>query len=131
MKKIIQVFVLFTLCTPVFAQSDNKDTISSNTEKEILPEFPGGEDALYKFISENLKYPQEAKKNRIEGIVLVEFIVEKDGYITNVKATKSPNELLSEEAERVVKMSPKWTPGYEFGKPVRLKLAIPIQFALK
>ena len=133
---LIRVLFFVCICTSVFAQTDSAKTslpVNENTKELIhtMPEFPGGEDAFFKFIQTNLKYPYEAKKAQIEGRVYVEFMVEKDGSVTNVKAAKSPNELLSMEAVRVITMLPKYKPGTQNGIPVRIQLTIPIQFALK
>lgn len=135
---IIRILFFVCMSTSVFAQTDstkNSTPAKENTDTKDLthsmPEFPGGEKALYKFIQTNLKYPNEARKAGIEGRVFVEFMVEKDGAVTNVKAVKSPHEVLSAEAVRVVSMLPAYKPGTQSGKPIRIKLTIPIQFDLK
>ena len=97
---------------------------------EQMPEFPGGTPELMKFISTNVKYPAEALKNGVQGRVLVQFIVEKDGSISEVEVCKKVNEHLDAEAVRVVNAMPKWTPGKQKGKPVRVKFTLPITFRL-
>ena len=97
---------------------------------EIMPEFPGGIDAFMKFLSENIHYPEAASKAGIQGRVLVNFIVEKDGTISNIHVVQKVNDYLDAEAIRVVGAMPKWTPGMQSGKAVRVKYAVPISFRL-
>ncbi len=97
---------------------------------EQKPEFPGGENALYKFLAENTKYPEPAKENGITGTVWVQFIIDKDGKVTNVKVVRSVDPYLDKEAERVVKSMPKWKPASQRGKPVRVIFQVPIRFEL-
>jgi len=97
---------------------------------EEMPKFPGGEQAMFKFISENVKYPQEAKDKNISGRVFVNFVVEKDGSVDEVKVLRSIGGGCDEEAVRVVKSMPKWTPGKQKGKPVRVSYIIPFVFKL-
>ena len=97
---------------------------------EKMPEYPGGIEAFMKFLSENVRYPEAASKAGIQGRVLVEFIVEKDGSISNIHVIQNVNEYLDAEAVRVVGTMPKWTPGMHEGKAVRVKYAVPISFRL-
>ncbi len=97
---------------------------------EQMPEFPGGTPELMKYISTNVKYPAEATKNGAQGRVLVQFIVEKDGSISEVEVIKKVNEHLDAEAVRVVNAMPKWKPGKQNGEPVRVKYTLPISFRL-
>ena len=98
---------------------------------EVLPEFPGGESAMQNFLHENVKYPQEAQANGIQGRVVVSFVVEKDGTITDAHAVQSVDPFLDAEALRVVSLMPKWKPGKKDGKPVRVKFTIPLTFKLQ
>ena len=98
---------------------------------EVMPEYPGGFPELMKFLSSNIKYPEEAFKKDIQGKVPVQFVVEKDGSLTEFKVFKSVDPLLDAEALRVLKTMPKWTPGKEDGKPVRVKMTIPVNFRLQ
>ena len=98
---------------------------------EIMPQFPGGDDALYEFISKNLKYPQTAKDNKIQGKVYVQFTVDKDGTIINPKVASDIGGGCGEEALRVVKMMPKWIPGNQRGVKVRTQFTLPITFKLE
>ena len=95
------------------------------------PEFPGGVEALYKYVQQNIKYPQLAKENNITGRVFVTFVVEKDGSVSNVKAARDIGGGCGAEAVRVVKSMPKWTPGKQRGKAVRAAYTLPVNFNLQ
>ncbi|MBQ4205886.1 MAG: M56 family metallopeptidase [Bacteroidales bacterium] len=97
---------------------------------EKMPEFPGGVNALMAYLRGNLKYPESAKKNKQEGRVFIGFVVEKDGSISNVSVMRGVCEELDNEAVRVVKAMPRWTPGMNEGKPVRVQYTLPIVFKL-
>ena len=101
------------------------------TVVENQPVFPGGEAALTKFIAANLKYPAFAAENGIQGRVTLSFVVEKDGSIDNIEVMRSPADELSQEAIRVVNSMPKWKPGQQKGKPVRVKYVLPVTFRLQ
>ena len=94
-------------------------------------EFPGGLEALSKYLSENIKYPQLAKENNIEGRVFVSFVVEKDGRVGNIKILRDIGGGCGAEAVRVVKSMPRWKPGKQRGKPVRSQFNLPVNFNLK
>ncbi|MBF1546353.1 MAG: energy transducer TonB [Prevotella salivae] len=98
---------------------------------EMMPQYPGGLAAMLKYIRENIKYPEQAMKERIQGRVTVSFIIEKDGSISDVKAVRSVHPLLDKEAVRMVKSMPKWSPGKNNGKPVRVRFNLPVMFKLK
>lgn len=93
-------------------------------------QFPGGEQACFQWLSENIKYPEDCLKEKVEGRVIVGFVVEKDGSITDVKTWKSPHPSLSKEAERVVKAMPKWQPARFNGEVIRSRFMLPIIFRL-
>lgn len=97
---------------------------------EQMPQFPGGMPALMKWLQDNMKYPKEAQDAKQQGRVIVSFVVEKDGSITNVRVVKSVAPALDEEAIRVVKAMPKWNPGMQNGEPVRVNYTVPISFQL-
>ena len=124
MKHIIPFLLLFVLAImPVsnsFAQ-DKKDDI-------VMPQFPGGEAELHKYIISELEYPLEARLNNERGEVLVAFSVGMDGYITSVRVVRSVSESLDAEAVRVVSKMPPWIPGKKNGRPVRAEMSIPINF---
>lgn len=98
---------------------------------ESMPEFPGGEPALYKYLAENIKYPQMAKESGIQGRVFVTFVVERDGSVTDVRVLRGIGGGCDEEAIRVVKAMPKWSPGKQRGKPVRVQYNLPVKFTLQ
>ena len=97
---------------------------------EDMPEFPGGSQKLLEYLKENTHYPEIAEKNGVQGRVVVTFVVEKDGSITEAKIVKSVDQSLDEEAFRVVKSMPKWKPGMCNGEPTRVKYTVPITFRL-
>jgi len=98
---------------------------------ESMPEYPGGEPALYKYLAENIKYPQMAKESGIQGRVFVTFVVEKDGRVTDVRVLRGIGGGCDEEAIRVVQNMPKWTPGKQRGKSVRVQYNLPVKFTLQ
>lgn len=111
------------------------DSTVSDKEKvyqvvEQQPSFPGGREELFKYLAYNVRYPIDAAKNKIEGRVLVTFVVEHDGSISNVNVVNSVYPSLDKEAIRVVSEMPKWIPGKANGKTVRVKYTIPITFRL-
>ncbi|WP_341224521.1 TonB family protein [uncultured Arcticibacterium sp.] len=97
---------------------------------EIMPEFEGGLKKMYKWLGRNLNYPRNATVNGVEGKVIVTFIVEKDGSISDVKVLKGIGFGCDEEAERVIKKMPKWKAGIQNGKPVRVRYTIPLSFQI-
>ncbi|MBQ7210469.1 MAG: energy transducer TonB [Paludibacteraceae bacterium] len=99
---------------------------------ETMPEFPGGQAELMKYLSNNVKYPVIAQENGIQGRVVCQFVVERDGSIANVEVVRSSNEAsLDREAVRVIKSMPKWKPGKQRGKAVRVKYTVPVNFKLQ
>ena len=97
---------------------------------EQMPEYPGGPQALFKYIGENIHYPEAAEKAGIQGRVIATFVVKKDGSIDKVKVVKSVSPELDEEALRCINAMPKWTPGMQKGQAVNVKYTIPISFRL-
>lgn len=136
MKRLIFMSLMATCClTTVLAQ---KTVVSQKNQKEEpfdvvedMPAFPGGMEAMIQFISNNIQYPADAQKQKVDGRVLVNFVVEKDGSITEVKVIKPAFPSLDAEAVRVVKAMPKWKPGYQKGQAVRVQFTMPINFSLK
>ncbi|MBK8613752.1 MAG: energy transducer TonB [Flavobacteriales bacterium] len=98
---------------------------------QVMPEFPGGQEALAKFMVDEVKYPKKARRAGTEGRVLVTFIVDKDGAVTDVSIARGVDPLLDEEAMRAVRLMPKWKPGTQNGKPVKTKFNLPVLFKLK
>ena len=111
------------------AKLEDEDLIFGMMER--MPEFPGGEEAMYEFLAKNLKYPQAAKDSNIQGKVYVQFTVDKDGTIINPKVARDIGGGCGEEALRVVKMMPKWIPGNQRGVKVRTQFTLPITFSLE
>lgn len=97
---------------------------------EHMPQYPGGDEALLAFIAHHIKYPEDARKTGKQGRVICLFIVEKDGQVSNVKVLRSLYPSLDEEAVRVIKSFPRWTPGKVKGNPVRVTFTVPITFRL-
>lgn len=154
--------------TIAYIEHENKAFVSTTStggdddilvdKPEVLPEFPGGQGEMWSWISKNIKYPQEALDYGVEGRVYIQFVVEKNGSISNIKPITGPGgravvvtaykakndtpeelkkegedkgrQALQEEALRVVKAMPKWTPGRDKGKPVRTKFVLPVAFRL-
>ena len=98
---------------------------------EEMPSFPGGEGKLMEYVAKNIKYPQIARETGIQGRVFVGFVVEPDGSISNVKLLRGIGGGCDEEAMRVIKSLPKWKPGKQRGKPVRVSSQIPVFFKLQ
>lgn len=118
--------------TPVVVEEEEEvveEQIFTVVEND--PEFPGGMEALYKYLAQNIKYPQLARDNNITGRVYVTFVVEKDGSIANPKVLRDIGGGCGQEAIRVVKSMPKWTPGKQRGKAVRVQFNLPVNFSLK
>ena len=117
--------------TPVQIEEEEEEeeqTIFQVVEND--PEYPGGIEAMYKYLAQNIKYPQIAKENNITGRVYVGFVVERDGSVSNVKVLRDIGGGCGAEAVRIVKSMPKWTPGKQRGKAVRVQYQIPVNFTL-
>lgn len=98
---------------------------------EQMPQFPGGDAALFEYLSTHIKYPTIAEENGVQGRVIVTFVVERDGSISDVKVVKSVDPSLDKEASRVVAGMPKWIPGKQNGSAVRVKYTVPVTFRLQ
>lgn len=98
---------------------------------EQMPQFPGGDAALFEYLSTHIKYPTIAEENGVQGRVSVTFVVERDGSITDVKVVKSVDPSLDKEASSVVAGMPKWIPGKQNGSAVRVKYTVPVTFRLQ
>jgi protein TonB len=130
--------IIFTLCFVAFlhlsnyAQSEINSSDSSKvfTFVEVMPEFPGGNDSMYKFIFQNTIYPNAALHQRIEGKVIVQFIVNEDGSVSNAIVKKSAHPLLDAEALRVVNLFLNFKPGTQQGKSVKVYFMLPFNFKL-
>ena len=123
--------ILFTVNTTAVAQNKKAANDKVYEKAEVMPEFPGGEQAMMDFVAKNVKYPKEAMEKEISGRVLVSFVVEKDGSINETEVVKGIGGGCDEEAVRVVKAMPKWKPGKEKGKAVRVSFMLPIVIKLQ
>ena len=97
---------------------------------EQMPSFPGGQAAMMNYVSKSIRYPAVAEESGIQGRVIVSFVVEKDGSISGAKVVKGLDPSLDKEALRIIRSMPRWTPGRQGGKPVRVKYSVPITFRL-
>ena len=136
MKKIILMLSIALMGGAAMAQVEVIPAASQNTEEEVFvvveeePEFPGGMEALYRYLAANIHYPAEAKAEKIQGTVFVSFVIEKDGSVSNIKVLRDIGSGCSEEAIRVVQAMPKWKPARQRGKRVRAQYTLPIKFKL-
>lgn len=132
MKHIIVLILLVCPLHELVAQSDSAKSSGSNEKfymVDVMPEFPGGEAGCIKYLEENIKYPEEAKKKKVEGIVYVRFEINETGKVQNVSVIKGKPEL-NDEAIRVIKMMSDWKPGSQSGKNVTVEYKMPINFRL-
>ena len=127
--KYLYILPIVTICMIACTQSA-KSTMSYE-EVEVKPEYPGGMGELSKLLSSNLKYPLKSQENGVQGEVLVQFVVDKEGNIEEVTVFKGVDPHLDAEALRVIKMMPKWKPGKHEGKEVNVKCTIPVGFRLQ
>ena len=114
---------------------DDSDEAADDSEVytgvvDVMPEYPGGINAMFDFIQKNVKYPESAKDKGIEGKVYVQFVVEKDGNISDINILRGVSKDIDDEAVRVIKSMPKWKPGIQNGKPVRVQYTLPFKFQL-
>lgn len=144
MKKIYVLIIILLTSVSVYSQdkadkytafikngieykTDGKDTIII---VDPMPEFKGGKEKLVEYISNNVKYPKTSRKDKVEGKVLVSFIVAADGTIVEAKILKGVRHDLDNEALRVVRKMPKWEPGKQHGKAIQVSYTLPINFRL-
>jgi protein TonB len=127
--------MMAVLClTTVNAQ---KTVVSQNKDQKVfdvveqMPEYPGGMQAMLDYLSANIKYPADALKQKVEGRVIASFVVETDGSVSDIKLHKKVFPSLDSEAVRVIEGMPRWIPGKQKGKAVRVKYTIPVIFRLK
>jgi TonB family protein len=115
--------------TPAFKQEQTPGE-EVFTVVEVMPEYPGGPAAMMNFLANNISYPEQARRDTIQGRVFVNFVVEADGSVSNVKILRGIGGGCDQEAKRVVELMPKWTPGYQRGQAVRVSFNLPVRFAL-
>jgi|1048.fasta_scaffold09386_3 protein TonB len=116
---------------PVHSEQANEATVYRAFELNTQPEFPGGLTAMNDYIATTMKYPKRAIENAVQGTVLVSFIVEKDGSLTDIQVVRDIGSNCGKEAIRLVEGMPKWTPGAIDGKAVRTKITTPFKFKLE
>jgi len=128
MKNLFFIFILFFTYSLKAQQITVKDSIRTYVEK--MPEFPGGQPELMKFLQKNLRYPPEAREKGIQGRVVTQFIVNEDGTISDVLILRSIGGGCDEEVLRIIGMMPKWDPGIQNGVPVKTYFKLPCTFKL-
>ena len=116
---------------PIAPPEEEEEEQVIHIRVEKMPEFPGGQEALNRYLVRNIKYPLLAQENGIQGRVVCQFVVNSDGSIVDISVVRGVEESLDKEAIRVIKSMPKWTPGRQGGKSVRVKYTLPIRFKLE
>ncbi|MCK9342938.1 MAG: energy transducer TonB [Massilibacteroides sp.] len=116
---------------PVVEEEEEEAGQQIFTVVEKMPEFPGGLTALLHFVAKSIHYPVIAQENGIQGRVICAFVVNRDGSVTNAEVLRGVDPSLDKEAIRVINTMPKWTPGEQRGKPVRVKYTLPVMFRLQ
>lgn len=116
---------------PIAPPEEEEEEQVIHIRVEKMPEFPGGQEALNRYLVRNIKYPLLAQENGIQGRVVCQFVVNSDGSIVDIAVVRGVEESLDKEAIRVIKSMPKWTPGRQGGKSVRVKYTLPIRFKLQ
>lgn len=131
-KSIITLVAVIAILSANAQKSDSLKKLAADTTifttAEMQPEFPGGNDNFLKFIGKNIRYPSDARRVNKQGKVIVQFIIEKDGSVTNVKVLRPLFPSIDSEAIRVVSSSAKWKPGMQKGQGVRVSYVVPITF---
>ncbi len=114
-----------------FSQENKPNEKGVFIQVEEMPEFPGGEAALRDFMVKNITYPEQAKKDTIQGKVFVTFVIDAAGKVGDVKVVRGVHPLLDQEAVRVIGLMPVWKPGTQKGIPVKVSYTLPVMFSLK
>lgn len=132
MKRFLLLLSAIFLTNMAFCQEEKKVSVDDEVfvVVEEQAEFPGGLDSMYAYIQKNLVYPEKAKAEGIEGRVFVQFVIEKDGSISNILVKRAIGGGCEEAAVEIIKNMPKWKPGKQRGKPVRFQFTLPIKFEL-
>jgi protein TonB len=148
-KAIIAASCLLLLCNAGYGQQNNinnpdaidKPVAPQKVEKvqqdrvftqiDQFPEFPGGTEGLKQYVKENIRYPEKAKKAGIEGRVVLQFFIDKDGSVIDEKVIRSLDKDCDKEAVRLVRNMPKWKPGLQEGKPLKVMYTLPVTFRLE
>lgn len=133
---LLAVFGLSTVSAQKTMVSTSRPVVSQKNQKvydvvDEMPQYPGGMGEFLDYLIQSVRYPEDAEKQKVEGRVIACFVVETDGSISDVTIAKPVFPSLDAEAVRVLQAMPKWTPGKQNGKPVRVKYAVPVTFKLK
>lgn len=131
--RLAMVLLLAFAVASAMAQSTETKAAAQDEEYtavEVMPEYPGGFAEMQKFLQQNLRYPIDAKFGNIEGTVYTEVVIMKDGSIRHLEVVKSVSPSLDKEALRLVRLMPKFKPGMQDGKPVKVRMTLPIKFRL-
>ncbi|SIN71098.1 energy transducer TonB [Algoriphagus halophilus] len=129
-KPIIMTTLMMFMIFFMNVQEGTAQTQEVHQEVDVMPQPPGGMSGLMAFMSENLKYPEQAKEKGVEGVVIVSFVVQKDGSISNPEILRGIGAGCDEEAIRVVKAFPSWTPGEKDGEKVNTQIQLPVKYML-
>lgn len=129
MRRFIFLFLLLQSLS-VIATAHEKTEVADSVDLEYLPSFPGGNEAMSQFLFRNIRYPVYAEENGIQGDVVLEFVVEKDGSISEIRVDGDGDASLAQVSLRALQNMPQWTPGYYKGEPVRVRYNIPISFRI-
>ena len=136
-KMIFRVLIFFLSVVSYNNVKGQNDSLLPPPPKDVSfyvidekPEFPGGVEAMMKYLAINSRYPEIAKEKGISGKVLMQFIINEDGTVSDVKVIRGISPSIDKEAIRVIKSMPKWKPGYQDGKPVKVSFQVPIGFTL-
>ncbi|MCL1867886.1 MAG: energy transducer TonB, partial [Paludibacter sp.] len=97
---------------------------------DVMPQFPGGRQAMLKFLTNTMNYPADAQRRKVQGQVVCSFVVDTDGSIINIEVVQKIDPVLDREAVRILKQMPKWSPGERLGKPVKVRFSIPFNFGI-
>ena len=128
MKKLFLImFFMAFVSVNAYSQSDDSDNEVYSMVDERA-QFPGGQNEMLKYLQENLQYPEAAKANNVHGRVIVKFIIERDGSLSDIKVMKGIGSGCNEEAIRLIQSMPKWKPGKNKGKEVRVSMMVPVNF---
>ena len=134
MKKIILLLILLSPLLLIAQQEATQDSLENEpifVVVEKMPQFPGGEKAMFDFITQNLRWPVIASEMAISGRIILQFVVEKNGNITHIKVIRSLDEAFDDEAIRVIKLMPRWIPAEQRGHVVRCYFVLPVHIDLR
>ena len=128
----ISLLLILSSCEKDDDDIDDPEPVTEIVDETVdqMASYPGGIPALMDFLNENIKYPEQAEREGIEGRVVAGFIVERDGSVSNIEILKSVHPLLDAEVIRILSLMPNWIPGRQNGQPVRVKYSLPITFRL-